>query len=384
MSSINFEKQKQPELAKHDASILDLAFAMDATGSMGSYIENARKSIRQIVEEIVASEKSNVHLALVEYRDHPPQEETFVTRTHDFTSSVKEMKGWLEACQAQGGGDLPEAVADAMHDALKLSWRENSTKICILISDAPPHGLSSNSDSFPQGCPAGIDPIDVAKKMAQKGIILYCVGVEPPILPYKDFFSAIAFMTGGQYVPLTNADMLAKVIIGSAQEEISLNKLTETVEQEIMEHQRLGITDEFELAKAVETSLKSKGVKSKQLKKDGAKFDAPSSHALNYSKMTSLAEINKDFISREPPEAFLRIEHDSFAPRMMMSKSKKQSMPMSLMAHPPPGAAFEYAVELSEAVEASASKNEYSVETNDVDIDQAYRMVSKALNRNKK
>lgn len=145
------------------------------------------------------------------------------------------MKDWLEACQAQGGGDLPEAVADALHDALKLSWRENSTKICILISDAPPHGLSPNGDSFPQGCPAGIDPIDVAKKMAQKGIILYCVGVEPPILPYKDFFSAIAFMTGGQYVPLTNADMLAKVIIGSAQEEISLNKLTESVEQEIIQ-----------------------------------------------------------------------------------------------------------------------------------------------------
>ena len=43
MSSINFEKQKQPELAKHDSSILDLAFAMDATGSMGSYIANAQK-----------------------------------------------------------------------------------------------------------------------------------------------------------------------------------------------------------------------------------------------------------------------------------------------------------------------------------------------------
>jgi len=33
------------------------------------------------------------------------------------------------------GGDLPEAVADGLHDALKLSWREKSTKICVLISD---------------------------------------------------------------------------------------------------------------------------------------------------------------------------------------------------------------------------------------------------------
>jgi hypothetical protein len=37
----NYEKVKQPELAKHDSSVLDLAFAMDCTGSMGSYIYNA-------------------------------------------------------------------------------------------------------------------------------------------------------------------------------------------------------------------------------------------------------------------------------------------------------------------------------------------------------
>lgn len=35
------EKVEQPPLAKHDASILDLAFVMDCTGSMGSYIHNA-------------------------------------------------------------------------------------------------------------------------------------------------------------------------------------------------------------------------------------------------------------------------------------------------------------------------------------------------------
>lgn len=46
---------------------------MDCTGSMGSYIESATQNIRAIVEEIVTSEKSDIHLALVEYRDHPPQ-----------------------------------------------------------------------------------------------------------------------------------------------------------------------------------------------------------------------------------------------------------------------------------------------------------------------
>jgi hypothetical protein len=39
--SISYEKVEKPELAKHDSSILDLAFVMDCTGSMGSYIQNA-------------------------------------------------------------------------------------------------------------------------------------------------------------------------------------------------------------------------------------------------------------------------------------------------------------------------------------------------------
>ncbi|VDH94806.1 blast:Alpha-protein kinase vwkA [Mytilus galloprovincialis] len=177
----------RPELAKHDSAILDLAFAMDCTGSMGSYIKTAQQNIREIVETIVASEKSNVHLALVEYRDHPPQDATFVTRTHDFTSSVSQMKTWLDACSAQGGGDCPEAVADALHDVSKLSWREEATKICVLVSDAPPHGLSQSGDSFPEGCPAGLDPIDITRKLAEKGITLYTVGCEPAILSLGTF-----------------------------------------------------------------------------------------------------------------------------------------------------------------------------------------------------
>jgi len=50
------------------------------------------------VEDIVALEKSDIKLALVEYRDHPPQDETFVTRVHDFTESIKEMKKWRSCC----------------------------------------------------------------------------------------------------------------------------------------------------------------------------------------------------------------------------------------------------------------------------------------------
>jgi len=46
---------------------------MDCTGSMGAYIKSATDNIRSIVDEIVTKEKMTVRLALIEYRDHPPQ-----------------------------------------------------------------------------------------------------------------------------------------------------------------------------------------------------------------------------------------------------------------------------------------------------------------------
>jgi len=50
------------------------------------------------------------------------------------------------------GVDYPEAVTDALHELLNLSWRATATKICVFIADAPPHGLGgSGGDNFPDG-----------------------------------------------------------------------------------------------------------------------------------------------------------------------------------------------------------------------------------------
>ncbi|OWF45385.1 hypothetical protein KP79_PYT08058 [Mizuhopecten yessoensis] len=89
-------KPTQPGVVNHVSSVLDIAFAHDCTASMSSYIDTARRNIRNIVEKIVSSEKSDVQLALVDYRDHPQQENTFVTRPHDFSTSVSTMRKRLE------------------------------------------------------------------------------------------------------------------------------------------------------------------------------------------------------------------------------------------------------------------------------------------------
>jgi hypothetical protein len=113
---------------------------------------------------------------------------------------------------------------------------------------------------MPNGCPKGIDPLKVVDQLAKKGVTLYTVGCEPALLPYKQFFSAIAYKTGGQYVPLRNANLLAKVIVGGAVEEISLEKLMDEVNLEVQEQKAKGVVDEKALADAVQCKFAAKGI----------------------------------------------------------------------------------------------------------------------------
>jgi len=321
----------------------------------------------------VALEKSDIKLALVEYRDHPPQEETFVTKTHDFTASVKEMKEWLEGCSAVGGGDLPEAVADGLDQALKLSWRQVSTKIVVLISDAPPHGLTQG-DSFPNGCPNNIDPLKVVKEMAAKGITLYSVGCEPAILPYKDFFTAIAYTTGGQYVPLRNAKLLSKVIVGGAIEEISLEKLMEDVQLEVDEQRAKGVFDEQILTSYVGERLKSKGARTAQLTMNKSNMERASDCAIKYSKMTNLCELKESFVQTVDRAA------SSFGAPM-------DGMPCAMMCYDMPGSIKRSAgtslFNKKDEVLGVSGEDLYETRIDEVQIEQVERMVQKAMYRKK-
>ncbi|CAF1227665.1 unnamed protein product [Rotaria sordida] len=354
-AALHVEKPEQPELAKHDSSILDLAFAMDCTGSMGSYIDSATQNIRSIVEEIVTSEKSDIHLALVEYRDHPPQEHTFVTRVHDFTSKVKEMKGWLEQCDAQGGGDAPEAVADALHDVLKLSWRPEATKICILISDAPPHGLDPSCDGFPEGDPSGVDPIKTVRDMAEKQITLYCVGVEPPIVPYRDFFMTLAYLTGGQYVPMVNAKLLAQVIIGGVREEISLERLMkdaeEDINQEMKKAEAEGVGEE-EITARVNSLLLKKNLRVKQMDNIGGITSSVAKDS--YSKCANMSELRSQYKIESLPEPVYPSRMTRAAARRAAARSDSKDEEEAEGGFSPPRAApiteMNYGLKEDEAV----------------------------------
>ncbi|KAG5638709.1 hypothetical protein H0H81_010691 [Sphagnurus paluster] len=131
--------------------MLDLVFIQDCTGSQGSYIASATKNIEQICAHIFESGKlqspEDLRVGLVAFRDHPPQDHTYITKNFGFSSDISKVHTHLTGLYASGGGDGPEAVTAAMAEALGMDWRENASKMVVLIADAPPHGIGEYGDA---------------------------------------------------------------------------------------------------------------------------------------------------------------------------------------------------------------------------------------------
>ena len=94
---------------------------------MGSYIAAATTNVELIVDEILKSQKlpspEALRIALIAYRDHPPQDHTWLKKTFPFTSDVGTVKENLKSLYASGGGDGPEASTVAVNELLELGWR---------------------------------------------------------------------------------------------------------------------------------------------------------------------------------------------------------------------------------------------------------------------
>jgi Mg-chelatase subunit ChlD len=255
---------------------LDIVFAVDNTGSMGPYINNAKQKILEIIRTIQREELCHrLRIGLVSYRDHPPQEKTYVTKKYELTSETQRIEKNIMAMNADGGGDGPEAVADALEIANRMEFLLDSAKIVVLIGDAPPHGVEPN-DTWSDGCPEGIKWEEEIEKAFDKGIIVHTVGCFPEISSYQnaiETFEKIAEGTKGRFIPLKEADLLVKVITGIAVEEI--DKLA--IQKSILED--LGVSmEELEEEDLTEEKIADlvASVRSKGMTRRAMRADAPS------------------------------------------------------------------------------------------------------------
>jgi len=135
-AGINTLKVNQP--CRTPAPV-DIAFVVDATGSMGDEIEFLKAELNDVIGKAKgALPGTAIRLGSVFYRDRG---DAYVTRKNDFSTDIAGTVNFIKAQSADGGGDFPEAVEQALHVAVnELTWsKEARARLLFLVLDAPPH-----------------------------------------------------------------------------------------------------------------------------------------------------------------------------------------------------------------------------------------------------
>ncbi len=119
---------------------VQVCFVLDTTGSMSGLIEGAKRKIWSIANQIIEAEPTpRLEISLLAYRDRGDE---YVTAVFDLTSDMDAVYGTLTGFTADGGGDGPESVNQALREAVeKIAWDdgESTLRLIFLVGDAPPH-----------------------------------------------------------------------------------------------------------------------------------------------------------------------------------------------------------------------------------------------------
>jgi Mg-chelatase subunit ChlD len=153
---------RAPRPAKQRPRV-EVVFCLDTTGSMGGLLEGAKQKIWAISNQIASGKPTpQLKVGLVAFRDRG---DAYVTQVFDLTEDLDAIHGHLKEFKAEGGGDTPESVNEALHVAVnqvKWSTDARTMRLLFLVGDAPPHMDYPDDAKYPATC----------KEACLKGIII--------------------------------------------------------------------------------------------------------------------------------------------------------------------------------------------------------------------
>lgn len=141
---------------------IDIAFVVDATGSMWDDIAVVKQNINKLLNDIKVY-SSDVRFALITYRDHGS---SFTAKVNqDFTANAISIAFKLADVNAdEGTGPMNESVYSGIKTALDLKWRDGVKKIALVFGDAPAEDPEPESGLTAQKIikmSKDIDPVEI-------------------------------------------------------------------------------------------------------------------------------------------------------------------------------------------------------------------------------
>jgi Mg-chelatase subunit ChlD len=176
-----------------NAKNAEIVFCLDATGSMGGLIGTAKEKIWDIVTELAQSQDiDTLKMGMVFYRDRG---DNFVTKQIPITSDLDEAYSELLEITANGGGDSPESVNQALHESItNMLWstKPKTYKTIFVVGDCPPHMDYEDDILYSESC----------KKATEKGIIINTIKLGNGCSEAIYHFKKMAECSNGEFLKL--------------------------------------------------------------------------------------------------------------------------------------------------------------------------------------
>lgn len=205
------------------SNITDIAFVVDATGSMGDEISYLQGELEDVIARVSNENKGiDLRLASVFYRDHT---DSYLTRSIDFQKDPASLLKFINSQWAAGGGDFPEAVDAALSVALdSLQWDASArAKILFLMLDAPPHDRARER----------MKTLMVrAATMGVRIVPVVCSGIDKST---EYLMRSLALATNGSYVFLTDDSGVGQAHIKPTTDNFKVELLNQVLQRLITE-----------------------------------------------------------------------------------------------------------------------------------------------------
>jgi Mg-chelatase subunit ChlD len=172
---------------------VDIGFLVDATGSMGDEMTFLQSEIKDIVRRVRGTEPDlDIRVSVVFYRDRGDE---FITKSLPFTRNADEAVSFISGTRADGGGDFPEDMNAGLEAMMRQNWsRDAVPQMLFLLADAPPHQYAGEDYTYHEAI----------QDAAASGVAIFPVAASGVDKPTEFLFRAMAVMTGGKYVFLTD------------------------------------------------------------------------------------------------------------------------------------------------------------------------------------
>ena len=193
---------------------IEVCFVLDTTASMGGLIEGAKQKIWAIANEMISAKPTpELKLGLIGYRDRGDE---YVVKSFQLTDDIDSIYAHLRDFKAEGGGDEPESVNEALSEAIeKMPWSQDRKvlKIIFLVGDAPPHMDYTDGAKYPELC----------RIAAKKDLIINTVQCGS-IAATTPIWKEIAKSSEGSYAAIAQSGGVAVIATPMDDELAKLNK----------------------------------------------------------------------------------------------------------------------------------------------------------------